>query len=163
MKILKEILIYVGIIIGVILIRTYLLTPVIVKGDSMSPTLNDKDVLLLKKYDHTYKRFEIVVFINEDSKLVKRVIGLPGDHIKYVNNELYINDEKITEVIKTTTKDFDLKNLGYDTIPEGYYFVLGDNRNNSVDSRMIGLIPESEIIGTTNFSLFPFANFGKIN
>ncbi|MDD2378118.1 MAG: signal peptidase I [Bacilli bacterium] len=163
MKLLKEVLIYILIIVGVILVRTYLITPVIVKGNSMYPTLDDKEVLLLKKYDHSYNRFDIVVFINEDSKLVKRVIGLPGEHIKYVDNKLYINGKQIDDVINESPSDFDLNYLGYQKIPEGMYFVLGDNRSNSVDSRMLGLIEESRIIGTTNFSLFPFTNFGKIN
>ena len=104
-----------------------------------------------------------MVFNYGASKLVKRVIGLPGEHVKYENNKLYINNELIEEdFISVKTTDFDLKQLGYDIIPDGYYFVVGDNRNNSKDSRMIGLISADDILGSTSFSFFPFNKFGVI-
>lgn len=162
MKILKEIIPYLVIVIVVLVIRSYIVTPVKVQGDSMVPTLKDKEVLLLKKYDKEYVRFDIVVFKTDDSKLVKRVIGLPGEHIKFVDNKLYINDKIVKDVVVEKTEDFDLKSLGYNKIPKGYYFVLGDNRDNSTDSRLIGLISEKAILGTTSFSIFPFSSFGKI-
>lgn len=162
MKILKEIIPYVVIVVVVLIIRTYIVTPVKVQGDSMVPTLKDKEILLLKKYDTKYERFDIIVFKTDDSKLVKRVIGLPGEHVKYVDNKLYINNKIVKDVVIEKTEDFDLNSIGHNKIPEGYYFVLGDNRDNSTDSRLIGLISEKTILGTTNFSVFPFSNFGKI-
>lgn len=171
---IKEIVPYIIIILVVILIRTYLITPVHVNGTSMVPTLLNNEILLLKKYDHHYNRFEIVVFNYERTnpytketkteRLVKRVVGFPNEHIRYQDNKLYVNGNVVEEnFINTTTSDFDLTELGYEVIPEGYYFVMGDNRNNSTDSRVIGLIPKEDIIGTTNFALYPFQKFGKID
>ena len=163
MKLLKECIPYVVIIAIVLLIRAFVITPVRVNGTSMDPTLKHNEVLLLKKYDHNYSRFKIVVLDYHGEKLVKRIVGLPGEHIKYEGNELYVNGEVVEEdFIDTTTKDFDLTMLGMKTIPEGYYFVMGDNRGNSTDSRVIGLVSEEDIIGVTNFALFPLNKFGTI-
>ncbi|MGE5455727.1 MAG: signal peptidase I [Ignavibacteriales bacterium] len=162
MKLLKEIIPYVLIVVIVVIIRTYVVTPVKVQGESMIPTLKNKEILLLKKYDKKYERFDIIVFKTDGDKLVKRVIGLPGEHIKYVDNKLYVNNELVKDAIDVDTEDFDLKYLGVNKIPEGYYFVLGDNRGNSTDSRLIGLIDENTILGSTSFSIFPFSTFGKV-
>ena len=163
MKFIKELVPYIVIIVVVVLIRTFVITPVQVDGESMYPTLLDNQILILKKYDHSYDRFDIVVFKYNNSKLVKRVIGLPGETVSYKNNTLYINDKEIDNIkLDAYTYDFDLSELGFDKIPEGYYFVLGDNRTNSLDSRMIGLISENSILGVTNFSVFPFNRFGTI-
>lgn len=162
-KIFKELLPYIIIVIVVVLIRTFIVTPVQVVGTSMVPTLSDKQILVLKKYDKKFDRFDIVVFDYNDSTLIKRVIGLPGEHVEYKDNKLYINGKKVDEdFIDDTTNDFDLSEIDYKIIPEGYYFVMGDNRNNSTDSRFIGLIKEDQIKGSSTFSLFPFKTFGKI-
>lgn len=164
MKFLKEVIPYVVIIVVVVLIRSFVITPVQVDGQSMYPTLDDNEILILKKYDKSYERFDIVVFDYNDSKLVKRIIGLPGETVSYKNNELYINNQKIDDVeLDEITDDFDLSDLGYTVIPKDYYFVLGDNRNNSIDSRRIGLVSSDNILGTTSFSIFPFDKFGFID
>ena len=162
---IKELLPYIIIIIAVVIIRTFIVTPVQVEGTSMVPTLKDNEILLLKKYNHSPKRFDIVVFDLGKSRLIKRVIGLPGENVEYKNDKLYINGKHIKETFtrNSKTSDFKLEDLNYKKIPEGYYFVMGDNRNNSTDSRIIGLVSEKHIKGITNFSLFPFDNFGKIN
>lgn len=163
-KYAKEYLPYIICIIAVVLIRTYLVTLVRVDGQSMIPTLKDGEVLVLKKYDKKIERFDIVVLKYNKDKLIKRVIGLPGEHVKYKNGKLYINGKKVDESFNyEETADFDLKELGYDVIPKGYYFVVGDNRDNSLDSRYIGLIKKSDIEGITDFSIFPFGTFGNIN
>ncbi len=162
MKFIKEVIPYIIVVLVAVLIRTFIVTPVQVDGQSMYPTLDDNEILLLKKYDHSYERFDIVVFNYNNSKLVKRIIGLPGEYVEYKNNELYINNEKLDFDLEAHTYDFELSELGFKQIPEDYYLVLGDNRTNSIDSRRIGLIPKENILGTTTFSIFPFDKFGKI-
>lgn len=156
---IKEYIPYLIIIVAVILIRTYIVTPVRVEGKSMYPTLDNKQILLLKKYDKSYKRFDIVVLKYNDDRLIKRVIGLPGETIKYENNKLYINGKYIKENFKRNT---DTKDFNYYKIPEDSYFVMGDNRGNSTDSRIIGPVSKNNITGTIGISLFPFNRIGKI-
>lgn len=165
-RILKATLPYIIIVIVVALIRSFIITPVQVEGMSMYSTLDDKEILLLKKYDKDYQRFDIVVFNYNDTKLIKRVIGLPGDTVEYKDNKLYINGKYIEEDFlkdNQITNDFSLEDLGYETIPKNYYFVMGDNRTNSTDSRIIGLVPASDIEGTTTFAIFPLDRFGNFN
>lgn len=163
MNFIKELLTYIIIIILVVLVRVFLITPVRVDGESMYPTLKDKEILLLNKFDKKYERFDIVVFNYSGSKLIKRVIGLPGEHIKFVNNKLYINGKEVKDVENVEfTLDYDIKQLDYDVIPENTYFLIGDNRANSTDSRLIGPINEKEIIGKVNIVLFPFNRIRKI-
>ena len=166
-KIIKELIPYVIIIVTVILIRTFIVTPVQVDGTSMYPTLNDNEVLLLKKYDKKYERFDIVVLNYNNSKLIKRVIGLPGEHIKYEDSKLYVNGILVEEDFETNTKtdDFNIESIlneGENTIPENYYFVVGDNRGNSTDSRIIGLVHKDDIEGIIGIALFPFNKFGNV-
>ena len=164
MNIIKAVFPYVVIVLGVIFVRTYIITPVRVMGESMVPTLEDKQILLLKKYDKKIERFDIVIVDYQDTKLVKRVIGLPLESIRYEANQLYINNQLLKDVsLDQQTADFDLKDLGYDVIPEGCYFVMGDNRKNSTDSRILGPICEKDIVGTASFRLYPFNQFGSIS
>lgn len=165
-KIIKELYPYVIIIVVVVLFRTFIATPVRVDGDSMKSTLNNGEILILNKLDKTYDRFDIVVINIDKTKLVKRIIGLPGESIEYKDNELYINGQKIDDIETSRTSNFSLGELyDIDKIPEGYYFVMGDNRGNSTDSRdyRVGLIKESDIVGTTTIRLFPFTRIGKFN
>ena len=122
----------------------------------MDDTLKNGELLLLKKYDKNFERFDIVVFDYGDSKLVKRIIGLPGETLEYKDGILYINGKETEDPFASSTKDFKLTDLNIDVIPEDYYFVMGDNRSNSSDSRIIGPISKDTINGTTSFSLWPF-------
>lgn len=159
MKLFKELLPYIMIVVVVVLIRAFIATPVRVDGASMNPTLEDGEILILKKYDRSLKRFDIVVLDYNGEKLVKRVIGLPGEKIAYKNNQLYVNGKRVKETFEhEDTDDFELE----EKIPDNYYFVMGDNRTNSTDSRMIGAIAKDQIQGTTNFSIFPFNKFGTV-
>lgn len=162
MKIVKELIPYVVIVIVVVLIRLFIITPVSVSGDSMIPTLIDRQIVLLNKLDKKYERFDIVVvrYCDGDGceRIIKRVIGLPGETIEKKQGILYINGEK-AEDYKLDTLDYDFLEC---EIGENQYFVMGDNRIDSLDSRIIGPIDNKDIVGSVSFSLFPFKRFGKI-
>lgn len=166
-KVVKEIMSYVLIIIIVLLIKKFIFTPIRVNGESMYPTLHPNDIMILNEigyYLNGIERFDIVVVNANGEKIIKRVIGLPGDKVEYKDNQLYINDEEIKENFDhANTLNFSVNNdLGYEIIPDNYYFVVGDNRINSIDSRMIGLVSKKQIIGKTKFVVYPFKRFGNI-
>lgn len=163
----KDTLKYIIVIIVVLVIVLYVVTLQQVVGPSMQPTLNEGDVLILNKF-HYYlfdvKRNDVVSLKYDGSKyLIKRVIGLPGESIYYKDNILYINGNPYKENIVDglVTEDFDLKQLGYDVIPEDMYLVLGDNRGNSLDSRNkeVGLIKKEDIIGKVFIRIWPLNGF----
>ncbi|MBR3049592.1 MAG: signal peptidase I [Bacilli bacterium] len=158
-KKLKELLPYIIIILVVIIIKFFIVTPIRVNGPSMENTLHDKDIMLLNEISykfHKIERFDIVVIKYKNEYLIKRVIGLPGEKVKYKNNKLYINNKYIKEKFShKKTKDFKTKK-----IPKDNYIVLGDNRTDSVDSRMIGFIKKKDIKGKTSFTILPFNRFG---
>ncbi len=171
---------YVIIIFFVVIIRVFVATPVKVNGTSMYPTLRNGDTMILYKLTKRMrgiKRFDIVVIDTDSGKLIKRVIGLPGDKIHYEvkkneNDEqiatLYVNGEEVKEdflvhenAIETCYKDWDICE-GEVEVPKGEYYVMGDNRHNSRDSRMIGTVKDEVVMGTTEIILFPLNRFGKV-
>lgn len=162
-SIIKELMPYIIIVLIVFSVKKYIATPVLVDGTSMAPTLEDKQFLILGRSINNIERFDVIVFDYNDSKLIKRVIGMPGETVEYKDGTLYINDREYDDSFASITMDFDIKSLGIDRIPEDSYFVLGDNRNNSIDSRTIGLINIDKINGEAIYSLYPFNTFGKIN
>ena len=161
---IKEISVYVIIILIIILLKMYVISPIRVNGTSMDPTLENGDIMILNKIGYRItkiKRFDIVVIKYKDELLIKRVIGLPGEKIKYVNNTLYVNGKKLDEEFdKTYTYNFSLKEIGSTTVPDDSYFVLGDNREVSKDSRSIGFIDRENIVGKSSLTLFPYNRFG---
>lgn len=153
------------------IVRTFVFTPIVVDGESMEPTLNNDDRMVVSKIG-TPKRFDIIVFhATSEEDYIKRVIGLPGDTIEYKNDVLYINGkaykedylkEKKEEIKEQygadalLTEDFTLKDYtGFDKVPENTLFVMGDNRRNSKDSREIGVIPLDKVVGSTNVVYWP--------
>lgn len=160
----KELITYAIIIILIILIRTFIITPVRVNGTSMDDTLKDKEIMLLNKFSYYFKdikRFDIIVIDYENTKLIKRVIGLPGETLEYKNNKLYINGKEQKETfLNQETEDFNIEDLGYTKIPENCYFAIGDNRKDSLDSRVFGCFKKDQIKGKANIVLFPLKNFG---
>lgn len=174
---LRELVPYIFLIFTVVLIRTFFMTPIKVNGTSMMSTLHDGDTMILNKISmkiNDIKRFQIVVIKEDNTYLIKRVIGLPGEYIKYKVDEdnntgtLYINGKKIKEgFIDDNTKYLTCKTnseLCKDgiRIPNNHYFVMGDNRGNSIDSRIIGVIDRKDISGTTKLVIYPFNNFGTV-
>ncbi|MCR4787841.1 MAG: signal peptidase I [Lachnospiraceae bacterium] len=159
------------VLIGVFLVVTYVGQRVEVIGSSMEPTLTDKDHLLVDKLSyrlHDPERFDIVVFpykYETNTFYIKRVIGLPGETV-YIDEEgnIYINGEILEEGYgKETIRN---PGLAYEPIKLGLneYFVLGDNRNNSMDSRdpNVGNLKRNVIIGKAFIRVFPFPKMGVI-
>ena len=170
-----ELIPYIIIVIVVVFIRTYIVTPVIVRGDSMDDTLKDGQVLFLSKISyriHNIKRFDIIVIKDQDEDLIiKRVIGKPGDYVEYKNNNLYINNKKVKDKYGNgETSDFTLEEICEITntnckgkIPKDRYLALGDNREVSADSRVKGLftiVTTKQILGKATLRLWPLT---KIN
>lgn len=157
---------YVIVIVVVVLLRTFIITPAKVDGSSMEPTLKNNNIMILNKitYKSTdIKRFDIVVIKYKDEKLIKRVIGLPGENIYYDKNTLFVNGLVENEVFAhKKTDNFKLEDLGFKTIPGDKYLVLGDNRTDSIDSRIIGLIDKKSILGKVNVRLFPLNKIGSV-
>lgn len=162
-KFVKEIYPYIIIVIVVLLIKKFVIAPIRVIGPSMKDTLLDGDIMLLDKVTYRFsdiKRFDIVVIKYDNDLIIKRVIGLPGDEIEYEDNKLYINGKYYSEdylSTGTTTPAFKTSSV----VPKGSYFVLGDNRKVSKDSREIGFVSKKNIEGKATFTFFPFSRFGS--
>ena len=158
-KFLKEAIPYIIILLAVIIIRTFIVTPVTVDGPSMQETLHTNDIMLLNKLTkNNLNRYDIVVVKHNNDRLVKRLIALPNETIKCENGIIYINgEEKSNEYGYGNNIDFKEVKLS-----DNEYFVIGDNRGNSLDSRYFGPVKKSDILGTIKFRIFPFNKFGKV-
>jgi signal peptidase I len=133
-----------------------------VEGHSMAPTLEDQDRLIVNKleyrlpnHDPAFGDIVMLLFPNDpDKSFVKRVVGEPGDTIRSVNGHVYRNDEPLPdEFIPEEYRSYDT--WGPEIVPEGYYFVMGDHRNNSSDSRTWRFVPKKYIIGKVQLRWWP--------
>lgn len=178
----------------VFLLRSFLFEPFRIPSGSLEPTLLMGDFILVNKFDYGLrwpiahkrifgqgkpKRGDIMVFRwppNPSYNFIKRVIGLPGDHIRYIDKELYINGEKVPQVFlknsmaqeengnywQASEQTENLLGVSHQIfvnpqkeshnfediiVPEGMYFVMGDNRDDSADSRFWGFVPDKNIVG----------------
>lgn len=159
-KWLKENIVFLIILTAIIITRIFIFSPIRVNGTSMYPTLQDKEFMILNKISlkQGINRFDIVVVQENNKYIIKRVIGLPGESVMYKDNKLYINGKAVEDnYSKTTTNDFDNVILG-----ENEYFVMGDNRAVSSDSRIIGPVNIKNIKGKTNLIIFPFNKIGTV-
>lgn len=169
-KIVKELISWIicigsGLLIAFLLI-TFVFRFTIVKGDSMRETLHTNQVLYIDKLTYNFshpQRGDIIVcnYPGYDDNFIKRIIGLPGETIYIKNSVVYINGNSGVDVWNS---DHEIGDINPVTIPEGCYFVMGDNRSNSKDSRdrTVGAISEDKILGKAVFSLFPINTFGTI-
>lgn len=174
---IKSLIFLVVLALVLIALRMYVFTPVIVKGDSMDPTLqNGERVIAL--LNREVKRFDIVTFPAPDEvgkNYIKRVIGLPGDKIEFKDDVLYINGEateepyldqfkkELTDGLPLTLGDYQQTTFEFQVVPEGKVLVLGDNRRISKDSRSIGFIDKESIVGDVKFIFWPFNEFGFVD
>ena len=147
----------------IILIRSLVVTNYSVSGQSMQPTLQNSDKVLVSKISYSIgdiDRLDVLVFhSNNNEDYVKRIIGLPGDVITYYNDKLFINDKRVEEPFLQSydayqdsndrlTENFTLQTLtGIMRIPPDSYFVLGDNRRQSLDSRYFQFVKKDDIVG----------------
>lgn len=157
--------------IAVFLFTHYLFKPVHVDGRSMQPTLEDNDlgfINIISRKLNGFERYDVVVVNNKEFKedWVKRVIGLPGDSVYAKDDVVYVNGKPIEEPYldneiadsyhsrgELFTLDFDEVILGEDE-----YFLMGDNRRNSTDSRVVGPFKKEDIVGKDVYVIFPFGN-----
>lgn len=190
-------------------LRSFAFEPFVIPSGSMLPGLLVGDFILTSKFAYGLrlpvlnkrfyavnlpKRGEVMVFVppHQDNYFIKRVIGLPGDHVTYRNKNLYINGQKVnrdfvsqhpplnyryrhfSEQLGDNTylvKNYDTTSIdGEWRVPEGHYFVMGDNRDKSLDSRSWGFVPENQVVGRAvyiwmnkkpGWNLPSFARFGK--
>lgn len=150
-----------------LIVRGFLFLPIPVEGNSMNTTLKQNDWVLVEKFTKI-KRFDIVVFqLADGNTYIKRVIGLPGETVSYKEDQLYIDGKKMAEPYlaenkakdqnqNSYTNDFSLEELmNVDKLGKDSYFVIGDNRRVSKDSRSFGAISEDQIIGKAFFIYYP--------
>lgn len=156
--------IVVVIVIAAILQR-FVFARVTVTGPSMQPTFSNNDIIFLEKISTEIghiNRGEIVIFNSQDENndnYIKRVIGVAGDKIEIKKSKVYLNGKELQEKylpIETKTEPNSFTTIY--TIPKGYIFVLGDNRENSTDSRILGNISLKQVKGHVIFRIYPFKN-----
>jgi signal peptidase I len=151
-------------------IRTFIAEPRYIPSDSMLPTLAQGDRLVVEKvsdYFHPPQRGDIIVFepppqlqiqgYEKDQAFIKRVIGQAGEVISVANGSVYINNQPLQEDYIFEPPNYSLPPI---RVPEGYLFVMGDNRNNSNDSHIWGFLPQKNAIGRAIFRFYPFNKIG---
>ncbi|MDL2220740.1 signal peptidase I [Eubacteriales bacterium OttesenSCG-928-N14] len=147
-----------------ILLRLFIIQSVRVDGPSMQPTLYTNELVLVEKISYRFtspKRQQVVVFEHEnfDHLLIKRVIGIEGDEVCVIDGYVYINGERIEDPHAAEPSIRDTLPV---IVPQGHVFVMGDNRNNSQDSRSFGPIPHSSIVGQGLFIIWPISSWGGV-
>ncbi len=150
-------------------IITFIAQSFLVQGSSMVPTLQDGERLLVDKLTWRFrepKRGEVVVFkypSDTRRKFIKRIIGVPGDQVLIKQGYVYVNGEKLEEsYINGPTFGAIYRDSGPVEVPQGRYFVLGDNRTNSDDSRYedVGLVERKLLVGRALFRYWPLTEIG---
>lgn len=150
-----------------LVIITFVIQAFYIPSGSMEPTLMINDRILVAKFLYRFEpvaRGDVIVFrypLNPQRDFVKRVVGQPEDRVQLKEGVVYMNENRISETGYTIKPDFG--NYGPVTVPSGQYFVLGDNRNNSEDSRFFGYVPRANIIGRAVFIYWPPQRIGFVH
>lgn len=148
-----------------VLIATLMLPVLQIQGSSMEPTLNDEEIVVLIKTSNL-KRGQLCCFSYQNKLLIKRIIGVPGDSIN-INEEgfVYVNDTLLDEpyILDRALGECDIDFPVH--VSENHYFILGDHRSTSIDSRSsaVGLVDTEQVVGKIFFRIWPFEAFGSID
>jgi signal peptidase I len=164
MRWLRDIVISVGVSIFIII---FVYQPVKVEGTSMMPGLDDQERIFINKFIYRWEpieRGDVVVFRypqDPTKSYIKRVIGVAGDRVRIDEGRVYVNDEVLYEpYVRPTYRDD--RSIPETTVPADSFFVLGDHRNMSSDSRDFGAIPQESVYGKAVFVYYPFDKLGKL-
>jgi len=150
-----------------IVVMIFLYQPVKVEGTSMNPLLSDQERIFINKFVYRFEpieRGDVVVFwypLDRSKSFIKRVVGLPGETIEIRDGHLYINGDELADQY-VPAGYIDSSNYGPRKIPLGEYFVMGDHRDSSNDSRVFGPVSRSFIYGKAVFAYWPVDHFGSL-
>ena len=144
------------VVIASYLFNSFLFQLAFVNGSSMSPTMEHGQLLVINKVQDIseYQRGDIIIFDNDGTKLIKRLIAFPGETVQIVDNKIYINGEKIDDYVEVEMQSYGVLETPT-TLKEGEYIFLGDNRNHSYDSRDFGPVKAESIVGRIIFRFWP--------
>jgi signal peptidase I len=160
-----------SVLIAIVMI-VFIYQPVKVEGTSMMPTLTNEERIFINKFTYRFglggiERGDTVVFWypgDTSKSYIKRVIGIPGDRIRVDQGQVYVNGQALVEdYVPQDYRDYSSWHDGQEqVVPEGRYFVLGDHRNQSSDSRMWGYVPRENIYGKAVFVYWPLDKIGRV-
>ena len=142
--------------------------PVKVEGTSMAPLLSDQERIFINKFVYHFKpieRGDVVVFwypLDRSKSFIKRVVGLPGDRVVIRAGNVYVNDRQLEEPY-VPPQSLDMSTYGPVRVPDDMYFVMGDHRVSSNDSRIFGSVPAGFIYGKAVFAYWPWNQFGTLS
>jgi signal peptidase I len=161
-------------VLAAFVIKTWIVQAFVIPSGSMEPTLQVGDRVLVEKFAYHFSdihRDDVIVFKNPDrlpgepAQLIKRVVGVGGDVIQTVDGKLVVNGQAVSEPVLepgTRTISPDGRDMAPTPVPDGYVFVMGDNRTNSRDSRYIGPIDVHRVVGKAFFRIWPLNRLGTL-
>lgn len=148
-------LLFIGLFVHLFIFRT-----AVVQGVSMSPTIKNEQVIIYNRLSYLFDRphrGDVVVIDLDGETFIKRIIGLPDETLSYIDQQLYIDEIPYRQTFISDQRSYWTHNINSTYIPEGYFYVMGDNRRNSRDSRnSLGLIAKEDIIGRAELIIYPF-------